>query len=256
MMDRIAPSPTGTPHTSRTAVAAFVLLAVSLVAGVYLLASLASRLAEGWSNRPAPALAPSPVPTPLPTWPRIGAATATRIPRRTPTAVSTPEPAGQCPDALRDGGFEVGDSWRIVSTAYSAGYVNRPAAYVDDPVHSGERALRLGIPDGPDVYSYSAAEQAVTIPADTTSARLSLWLYAVSADTAGDGQYVLLLREGHDGYDTLLWQLENTNGWQRHEFSLDAYRGQTVVVHFEVHNDGDGALTALYIDDVSLSICR
>jgi len=244
----------------RATLAATAFLALSLAAGVYLLVSLASRLAEGWAQRPTPPLPPTEViPTPYPTRPRVLAATATRIsaPPASPAPVATTPPAlpeAECEEGLRDGGFEGDWAWDIAHTAYTAGYVNRPAAYVSDPVRGGQRALRLGIPDGPDIYSYSAAGQQVSIPADAASVRLSLWLYPQSADQAGDGQYLLLLKPG-GGYDTLVWELANSETWQYREFSLDAYRGQTVTVHLEVHNDGDGARTALYVDDVSLSIC-
>ena len=238
------------------------LLIATLLVGVYLLATLTVRLAVAWANRPGPQpQATSSVATPLPTRVRVGAATATRIPGRTPvpTATSaptaTPATPGVCSEGLRDGGFELGTEWNIVNTAYTAGYVSKPAAYVTNPVHSGQRALRLGISEGPDIFSYSAAEQTVVVPADATSVRLSVWMYLKSDDRGGDGQYLLVLKEG-GGYDTLMWELSNNAAWQRREYSLSAYRGQRVTIHFEAHNDGDGALTVMYVDDVSLTICR
>ncbi len=236
-------------------------LTVTLLLGTYLLIGLGARLATAWASRPAPEpTATLPAPTPLPTRLRVGAATATRIPASTatpmPAAASvTPTLAAACAEGLRDGGFEAGQGWEIVNTAYTAGYVSKPAAYVTNPVHSGQRALRLGITQAPDVFSYSAADQAVTIPADAASVRLSVWLLQSSADRAGDGQYLLILKQG-GGYDTLMWELADNPNWQRREYSLDAYRGQRVTIHFEVHNDGDGALTAMYVDDVALTICR
>jgi len=237
-------------------------LGATLLAGIYLVAVLATRLATAWAERPTPEpRATAVAPTPLPTRVRVAAATATRLPMHTPLPTATRAPAATrtaqaaCYEALRDPGFEAGTDWEIVNTAYTAGYVSKPAAYVTNPVHSGQRALRLGISEGPDVFSYSAAEQAVTIPGDASSVRLSVWMYLKSGDRAGDGQYVLILKEG-GGYDTLMWELTNQAGWQQREYSLDAYRGQRIRVHFEVHNDGDGALTVMYVDDVSLTICR
>lgn len=237
------------------------LLVVTLLAGLYLLVALSARLAAAWAHRPtAEPRATLPAPTPLPTRIRVGAATATRIPAQTPVPTPaeapsvTAAPPSACREGLQDGGFESGTIWDIVNTAYSAGYVHRPATYVTNPVHSGQRALRLGITEGPDVFSYSAAQQAVTIPANAASARLSVWMYLISADRSGDGQYLLILKEG-GGYDTLMWELTDSPAWQRREYSLDAYRGQRVIVHFEAHNDGDGALTAMYVDDVTLTIC-
>lgn len=263
MTDRAVKTSATSPRRKPLTIIIAVLLTLTLGAGVYLLAWLASQLAVGWANRPTPPPQPTRVvPTPWPTRPRVVAATATRIaePTRAPATPQPAEPtpvpvASNCTEALRNGGFEEGGSWDIPNTAYVAGYVNRPAAYVSNPVHSGERALRLGIPDGPDVFSYSAAGQEVTIPGDAQSAKLSFWTYSVSDDEQGDGQFVLLLKPG-GGYDTLAWELANRDDWQYSEFSLDAYRGETITVHFEVHNDGDGALTAMYVDDVTLTICK
>jgi len=62
------------------------------------------------------------------------------------------------------------------------------------------------------------------------------------------------MKDGRTAYDCLLQGLPAADGWQQLEFSLDAYRGQRIAVHFEVKNDGDGAPTALYVDDVSLTV--
>jgi len=155
---------------------------------------------------------------------------------------------------LHDGGFETGDGWKIMDTAYSAAYVTRLSGYVSDPVRTGHGALRLGITEGSDVYSYSSAEQAVTVPAEATAVRLSFWVYLQSTDTEGDAQYLLLI-DAKGGYRSLLWELTNAPGWQRREVSLDDCRGQRVAVHFEVRNDGDGAPTGMYVDDVTLALC-
>jgi len=250
------------PARPRGVLAISTFFLVTLVLGAYLLLGFALRLAAAWASRPTPEpAATGQAPTPLPTRLRVGAATATRIPGRTPVPTATPAPsatpvvAAACAEGLRDGGFEAGGAWEIVNTAYTAGYVSKPAAYVTNPVHSGERALRLGITEGPDVFSYSAADQAVTIPADAVSVRLSVWMYLTSSDRAGDGQYLLILKQG-GGYDTLMWELSDAPNWQRREYSLNAYRGQRITIHFEAHNDGDGALTAMYVDDVSLTVCR
>lgn len=265
MTDCVVKTPAASKIDKLITIAATLLLALSLGAGLYLLVSLTMSLATSWANRPAPPLQPTALgPTPWPTRPRVVAATVTRIPEATatPAPTATPEPTaipvvGNCYEGLRNGTFEGAGGWDIPETAYVAGYVNRPAAYVSNPVHNGQRALRLGIPDGPDVFSYSAAGQEITIPENAVSARLSFWTYSVSADTTGDGQFVLLLKpKPEGGYDTLVWELANRDTWQYREFSLDPYRGQTVIVHFEVHNDGDGALTAMYVDDVTLTICR
>jgi len=125
---------------------------------------------------------------------------------------------------------------------------------VQAPVRSGRQALRLGIVEGTDLFSYSSAEQTVTIPAHVASARLSFWIHGVTAATSRDVQYVLLF-DRPDHYRTLLWRLASDEGWQPYEFSLDEYRGREVTLRFGVRNDGDGARTAMFVDDVSLELC-
>ncbi len=158
----------------------------------------------------------------------------------------TPEP---CREGLQDPGFETGEGWEFPATVVQVG-----SQYVTSQVHGGQRALRLGATEGTDVFSYSSAEQSVSIPADVAAARLSFWIYPVSSDEADDLQYVLVLDENGD-FQQLMWELTNASGWQRREVSLDAYRGQRVTVRFGVKNDGDGARTAMYVDDVSLALC-
>lgn len=183
-------------------------------------------------------------------------------PRPTPAVPATPDLAVtplastrmDCRELLRDGGFEARDGWNVVSTAYTAAYIARPLAYVSNPVHSGRQALCLGIKEGADVLSHSAVEQWVDLPREATELGVSFWINATTSDGGDDAQYLLLLRE-EGGYDVLMWELVSTDGWQRREISLNAYRGRRVALHFGVYNDGDGALTSMHIDDVSVRAC-
>jgi bacillopeptidase F (M6 metalloprotease family) len=52
-----------------------------------------------------------------------------------------------------------------------------------------------------------------------------------------------------------LWQRQDNRAWGFHEFDLAEYAGQTIKLHFGAYNDGLGAVTAMYVDDVSLEIC-
>jgi hypothetical protein len=234
-----------------------VFFALTLVGGIALLGSLSYRIINSRPRPPAKVavIVPSTTPSPAPTATTRATLEPTPTQGPSPTATITPSPApASCQEGLSDGGFETGDAWTIVETAYSAGYVNKPAEYVTNPVRSGDRALRLGIAEGDNVFSYSAIDHPVAIPADVTAVRLSMWLLPVSGDRDEDLQYVLLLKEG-GGYDVLMWERSDEPEWQRREFSLDAYRGQEVVVHIGVRNDGERGLTCMYVDDVSLALC-
>ena len=77
--------------------------------------------------------------------------------------------AGPCVEGITNGGFESAGDWEIPLTGYPAGYTTAAA-------YSGDRSMRVGIVEpADDIYSYSSARQAVTIPADTISATLRFW---------------------------------------------------------------------------------
>jgi len=116
----------------------------------------------------------------------------------------------------------------------------------------------------------------VTIPADTISATLRFWLYPMSEEVpanpafpahplaatiqdavlSDDAQYVLILDESDQQIGTLIWQRRDDRAWTFHQFDLDHYAGQTIKLQFGVYNDGRDGVTAMYVDDVSLEICR
>ena len=69
---------------------------------------------------------------------------------------------------------------------------------------------------------------------------------------------MLLLRPGTYGIlATLMKSLSNANDWQPATFDLSAYRGQSVVLYFEVYNDdiAAGPRTWMFVDDASVRVC-
>ncbi|MCD6520037.1 MAG: hypothetical protein J7M05_08975 [Anaerolineae bacterium] len=75
-------------------------------------------------------------------------------------------------------------------------------------------------------------------------------------DYGEDCQEVLLL----DSYTysrvaTLLRQRTSDTTWGEHTFDLTPWRGRSLVLYFNVYNDGLGGRTWTYLDDVSLSVC-
>jgi surface antigen len=176
-------------------------------------------------------------------------------------------PAG-CGQAIANGGFETNSDWELPATAYKAGYSTAKA-------RSGNRSMRVGIIDSDDnVLSYSSARQLVSIPADADLAVLRFWLYAVSGEAgsravpprdsvslaeeallADDAQYVLVLNEANSRIATLLWQRRDDQTWTYHEADLLPYAGRTIKLQFGVYNNGEGGVTGMYVDDVSLDVC-
>ena len=45
----------------------------------------------------------------------------------------------------------------------------------------------------------------------------------------------------------------NSHTWTQKTFDLTPYKGQTIRIYFNVHQDGYGDLTYMYLDDVSVT---
>ncbi len=173
---------------------------------------------------------------------------ATPTPTHTPTATPTPEP-GTCQELVANGGFEASTGWTFGSTP-------RRAAYVTTPVHSGVRAVRLGIPPGTaNATAYSSAYQTVSIPAWASSVTLH-YFQRPGGGEAGDYREVLLLNTGYGLVATIeRSSAVGSSQWQEKTFNLTSYRNRTLVLYFNVYNNGSGAITWNYLDDVSLLAC-
>jgi hypothetical protein len=175
--------------------------------------------------------------------------------------------AAGCVEVVSNGSFEIDSTWETPSTAY-------PAHYTTAQARNGSRSMQVGIVEAAeDEYAYSSAQQIVTIPADAESATLRFWLYTVSdepesqaslpipsfaplAILAEDAQYVLVYNEDGTVLRRKYWQppLDNRS-WNQYTIDLSAFAGQTVRLYFGVFNDGDGAPSGMYVDEVSLVAC-
>jgi len=161
-----------------------------------------------------------------------------------PVVVSSPP----CQDLIANGGFETGDAWTLDGS--------RPPVYTTDQAFTGERSLLCGIfPPTEDVTASSSAYQAVTVPDNITTATLSFFVRRHSEDTDGDSQQVHVLDEQMQVDRVLMDTLSDDGVWSNATFDLSDYAGRTVTIYFNVSNDGDGARTWMYLDDVSLEVC-
>lgn len=193
------------------------------------------------------------------------APSATPTQTRTPTATLLP---GTCAEQFGNNSFEFRGDWYIPITVY-------PAAYSTAAANTGSWSMRTGITlAGDNTYSYSSAEQMVTIPGSAGSAVLDLWYLPYSGETAGaplpptqegtvfgqaplagDVQYVLVLDEDGIWIDTLLWDLSDSGEWTHLVADLSEYRGDTISIHFGTYNDGWGGISSMFVDDASFQIC-
>jgi hypothetical protein len=162
-------------------------------------------------------------------------------------------PAPQCYEAVVNGGFESSDGWTINPSGVLAGYVVSPTF----PVHGGARSMRSGITDplSQALSAYSSFSQTVIVPTDTLTATLSFWQFRQSTAVSGDRQQVLVYDAAGD-VDRLVYDLVNDPVWRHAEFDLRLYAGQQIRLYFNTINTTNAGVTSMFIDDVSLQICR
>ncbi|MBL7184384.1 MAG: N-acetylmuramoyl-L-alanine amidase [Anaerolineae bacterium] len=206
-----------------------------------------------------PTATPTSIPTETPTSTSTPTSTATPTATSTPTPTNTPTPTSTptqitCDELICNGGFEAIECWAIGDTP-------RPAAYSNLEVRSGSRAMRLGITDQSDTESYSSIYQEVTIPGDATSATLSFWYYPLCEDTLPYDWQGAIIYEPPWPWELLAWAMpqicSDSQTWTHHTFDLTSYKGQTIILYFNVYNNGlDNRKTAMYLDDVSVQVCR
>lgn len=200
-------------------------------------------------------------------------------PSPSPTEPSpTPDPG--CSDLIINGGFEGGGGWEIPATAWTAGYTTAKT-------HSGNWSMRTGIdPPEQNVQSYSSIRQTVTIPSDAYKAELRFYKFPISSEpdaspssperladppasglpieliqqstASGDNQYLLILDMDYNVWGLpKMWELSNAQTWNlQPPVDLLEFAGYSIRLQFGTYNDGVGGISAMYIDDVVLEVCR
>jgi hypothetical protein len=158
-------------------------------------------------------------------------------------------PLAQCTQLIVDGGFETGTGWTLGPSAATPYY----QSYA---VHSGSRALVLGIPAGGNMKSFSSARQTVSIPSGTGQALLTFWFYAIAEAPATTDYMEFVVLDTANNILGKPWNSHNDSRvWNQMSFDLSEWRGKTVQLYFNVYNDGIGGKAAMFLDDVSLSVC-
>lgn len=216
--------------------------------------------------------------TPTPTSMATGTPTVTLTPTFTPTATTTPTPTSipptptmgptvtprptptdwVCEDLVGNPSFEQADAfWTIPSTRYTA----RISA---EESHTGEHSALLGIltPEE-DVFSFSSVWQDILVPPDAKRATLSFWYHPLSLDPE-DRQIAEVREPNNENRNRLRGFPDDTSNEQKWLFSsfdlTEHYPGKTIQLYFSAFNRNQdshpGGITAMYVDDVSLEVCR
>ena len=122
--------------------------------------------------------------------------------------------------------------------------------------HSGSSSALLGTAGtfGTEPNGNSSVYQTVTIPASVSNATLSFWYYGGTTDSIRyDWQEVQIQSASGRKLAQVMKVASNSQAWTQVTYNLNAYRGQTIRLWFNVHQDGYGDLTYMYVDDVSLT---
>lgn len=192
---------------------------------------------------PEPPVEPTVEPTPEPT------VEPTIQPTTEPTTPPTTQPPLTSGDNLIvNSSFESDEGWTLGDTPVRG-------SLSDEQSLSGNQALKLGITDGRDIFSFTSAWQQITIPAEATQVTLTANIYPISQESLGsDAQNILVLNQNFRVIRTLDRFLSNSQNWETRTYDLSEFSGQTIYVYFGVFNRGrTGLPTAMYIDDVSLT---
>jgi hypothetical protein len=164
------------------------------------------------------------------------------------TPVLTPTPTVECQELVPDGDFETDGDWALNRASYSTAQA-----------HGGERSVLLGLTDpAHNAFEYSSVIREITIPADAVSATLTFWTYPLSQDVPfNDLQLVRILDTDNIIRASLLYETSNAQAWlPGPPYSLLGFAGQTIRLYFAVVNNGEDGVTAMYVDDVSVEVCR
>jgi hypothetical protein len=189
---------------------------------------------KGWLIQP-----PEP-PTPTPTSTSTPTPTQTPRPTRTPTHTPTIPPAD--PELIVNGGFETPGVWNTSRSERST-----------DQAHTGQWSMLIGSEILPNQTSYASIWQTVSIPIEANHVLLTFLYWPVSDDPSGDLQRGLIYdRDLNQPLATLFTTRSNARAWIPVTFDMSPWLGQTVNVYLGVTNDGDGLLTRMYVDDVSV----
>ena len=104
-----------------------------------------------------------------------------------------------------------------------------------------------------------------------------MWVYPISGETnltlaapeltlgepfetqyySTDFQYILVLDQYNNLIASLDIDLSNSQTWTHKSFDLLNYSGYgPIKIHFGTYNNGYGGVTAMYVDDVTLEVCK
>ncbi|HLI62620.1 MAG TPA: choice-of-anchor D domain-containing protein [Terriglobales bacterium] len=171
----------------------------------------------------------------------------TGSPRTTSLTGMGTVPVSCVPDVLSNGGFESGDV-----SCWTAGGVLTPVASPAQ-AHSGGFSAQLGSVGLPEPNGDSWIDQLVTVPTNMQHPTLSFWYWPGTDDTIEHDWQEAQVRDSSGNLLAQIFKVaSNAQNWTQVAYDLTPYQGQTIQLYFNVHEDGYGDPTYMYLDDVSI----
>jgi hypothetical protein len=185
----------------------------------------------------------------------------TPLPPTTPPLTPLPTlPTGCVNTPLQNGGFENDGFWVFGDDPV-------PPAYVSSPVQAGLRSVRLGIDPAlgsavQNKKSFSSIRQPIQIPLEATVAQLRWYHFYRTEESqtddpglGSDQQQVILLNPDLSTHAVLVRVRRNDNAWVADFRDLTSFRGKSLILYFNVYNDGNGQRTWQFLDEVYIYAC-
>jgi hypothetical protein len=164
----------------------------------------------------------------------------------TTIALTVTAPSSQL---IQNGGFETG----TLANWTTGGVVAPTISTVQK--HSGTYSALDGASSGSEPNGDDFLYQTITIPSTATKATLTFWYWPATTDTITyDWQEAQVQNTSGATLAQIMKVCSNAQAWTQVTYDLTSYKGQTIRIYFNDHQDGYGDLTYMYVDDVSVTV--
>jgi len=150
---------------------------------------------------------------------------------------------------IQNGGFETG-----TLANWTTGGAALPTISTVQK-HSGSFSALAGASSGSEPNGDDFLYQSITIPSTATKATLTFWYWPSTTDTITyDWQEAQVQNTSGTMLAQIMKVCSNAQAWTQVTFDLTSYKGQTIRIYFNDHQDGFGDLTYMYLDDISVNV--
>ena len=151
------------------------------------------------------------------------------------------------PNTLSNGSFESG-----TLQCWTAGGALQPQVSTTE-AEDGSFSALLGASAPPEPNGDSWIYQTISVPVSMQTPILNFWYWPATTDnTNGEWQEVQVRDANGNMLAQVFKTLSNAQVWTPVTFDLSAYKGETVELYFNAHEDADGDPAYMYVDNVSV----